>query len=237
MILQQIIPWLLRGWQVSVVGGFMTGGRTAKEWHAGDTAWYTALGETTLAFGGFIGKGVKTAFTAARGAKAAKTSSNTVHAMDLAKSGKGTTTNHSVREKLFGTNYVAKIDGSRVRPINGIKPHNHGLAGKTYHFENVNDSNLRRELQNKYPHGVPFTGTGHPDFSRYVVTKVKIRMTGNDIDFALANRAAGIKKTPANYTWHHHHDGETMMLVPRDIHARDAVPHTGGAAIIKSMEK
>ena len=56
-------------------------------------------------------------------------------------------------------------------------------------------------------------------------------MTGKKSNFALADKAAGFKERPANYTWHHHHDGKTMLLVPRDIH--DAVKHTGGVAIVK----
>ncbi len=59
-------------------------------------------------------------------------------------------------------------------------------------------------------------------------------MTGkNALDFSAANRAAGLSKTPAGFTWHHHHDSRTMLLLPRDIHSRPAVPHTGGAAIVK----
>ncbi len=33
-----------------------------------------------------------------------------------------------------------------------------------------------------------------------------------------ANEAAGFDETPEGYTWHCHQDGETMQLVPRDIH-------------------
>ena len=143
----------------------------------------------------------------------------------------------TVREKLFGTDKVFQVGGDRVRPINGIKPHNHGLAGKTYYFDNVKDSVLKRELQTKYPHGVPFTGTGHPDFSRYAITKVKIKITGkNGIDFNAANKAAGFKETPEGFTWHHHHDAKSMQLVPSDLHSREAVPHTGGAAIMNATK-
>jgi hypothetical protein len=63
---------------------------------------------------------------------------------------------------------------SRVRSINGRMPINAEYAGKIYPLEK-----LPLELRHKYPHSVPFTGTGHPDFSRYAVKKVKISMTGN----------------------------------------------------------
>ncbi len=75
--------------------------------------------------------------------------------------------------------------------------------------------------------GVPFDQAGHADFSKYAVDTVKIKQTGTRAgDFREANRLAGRKKTPEGYTWHHHQDGETMQLVPRDIHAQTG--HTGG---------
>ena len=61
-------------------------------------------------------------------------------------------------------------------------------------------------------------------------------MTGDRrIDDQMANGLTGFKKTPEKYTWHHHHDGETMMLVPWDLH--EAVKHTGGVAIVKQKKK
>lgn len=33
-------------------------------------------------------------------------------------------------------------------------------------------------------------------------------------------------------TWHHHEDGQTMIPVPTDIHARPNAPHIGGRQII-----
>jgi hypothetical protein len=143
----------------------------------------------------------------------------------------------TTREKLFGTNEVKGFSDQRVRPISGQLPDNYALAGKTYNFENVKDIALRNELRQKYPHGVPFSGTGFPDFSRYAEKKVRINMTGENYkDFRTANKAVGLSETPAGYTWHHHFDGETMHLIPRDIHARSAVPHTGGAAIVKGKK-
>lgn len=54
------------------------------------------------------------------------------------------------------------LDKSRVRPINNRKPINSEHANGVYPLEK-----LPEELRRKYPHSVPFTGTGHPDFSRY----------------------------------------------------------------------
>ncbi len=119
------------------------------------------------------------------------------------------------------------LDKSRVRPINNRKPINSEYANSVYPLDK-----LPEELRRKYPHSVPFTGTGHPDFSRYAIKKVKIQMTGKDwIDFPAADKMAGFDKKPSGFTWHHHHDGETMLLVPFELH--DAVKHTGGRAIIK----
>ncbi len=119
---------------------------------------------------------------------------------------------------------------SRVQLINGRKPVNAEFANKVYPLER-----LPEELRRKYPHSVPFTGTGHPDFSRYAIKKVRIQMTGNtNLDFAIADKAAGLSKRPKDYTWHHHQDTQTMLLVPKDIHR--VVSHTGGMAIFKSTK-
>lgn len=110
-------------------------------------------------------------------------------------------------------------------------PINAEYANRVYPLEK-----LPEHLRRKYPHSVPFTVTGHPDFSTYAIKKVKINMTGiNYIDQKLANQAAGFKKTPEGFTWHHHHDGNSMYLVPQDLH--DVVTHTGGAAIVRSKLK
>jgi RHS repeat-associated protein len=75
--------------------------------------------------------------------------------------------------------------------------------------------------------GIPFDKAGYPDFSGVAKAEVKISQTGTRAgDFRAANQAAGMKNTPEGYTWHHHQDGTTMQLVPRDIHAKTG--HTGG---------
>jgi hypothetical protein len=59
---------------------------------------------------------------------------------------------------------------------------------------------------------------------------VEIHQTGNRAaDYAAANRAAGLNKTPLGYTWHHHQNGKTMQLVPTTIHSQTG--HTGGVAL------
>jgi RHS repeat-associated protein len=110
-----------------------------------------------------------------------------------------------------------------VRPIGGRLPSNYRYAGKTYYLKDP-------QLAAKYPGGVPFTESGFPDFSRYAVRTVKVKgLTGTAGDAALADKAAGLARTPAGYTWHHVEDGVTMELVPRELNS--AVGHTGGAAV------
>ncbi|MCX7343446.1 MAG: hypothetical protein NT128_04820 [Proteobacteria bacterium] len=83
-----------------------------------------------------------------------------------------------------------------------------------------------------------FTGSGLADFSRYALHKVRIQMTGkNWLDFSAANKTMGWKETPSGMTWHHHYDGRTMCWYQaKAIFARPAVPHTGGAAIVKMVK-
>ena len=99
----------------------------------------------------------------------------------------------------------------------------------------------RNPINSKYagqihPSGVPFTKQGFPDFSKYVVKQVDIKLTGSRTkDFALANKKFGFKETPKGYTWHHHENATTLQLIPKKIH--DAVKHTGGQAIFKNGGK
>jgi hypothetical protein len=76
---------------------------------------------------------------------------------------------------------------------------------------------------------------GYPDFSPYAKKKVEIDMQGDHYyDFKKANKEAGFGDTshpPEGMTWHHHEDGVTMLLVPKDLN--NQVSHTGGASIVK----
>ncbi|WP_353890620.1 HNH endonuclease [Micromonospora sp. WMMA1363] len=78
--------------------------------------------------------------------------------------------------------------------------------------------------------GVPFDRNGYPDFSAWRhpdVPDVRIGLSGNrSTDFARANRAAGLDRTPDGYTWHHHQDAGLMQLIERGVHAKTG--HTGG---------
>ena len=77
--------------------------------------------------------------------------------------------------------------------------------------------------------GIPFDKQGFPDFSGVATKTVSVPHTGTSADAAAANGAAGLASTPDGMVWHHHQDGRTMQLVPRDIHERTG--HTGSRGI------
>ncbi|MDQ0213945.1 putative ribonuclease toxin of YeeF-YezG toxin-antitoxin module [Oikeobacillus pervagus] len=96
-----------------------------------------------------------------------------------------------------------------------------------------------------YPNGFPdFTPFMHPN-----VKPVKIEVhspKNNPKDFENANKAArltkdtdppiiDIRKPPDGYTWHHHEDGKTMMLVDEDIHRE--FRHIGGQSKVNGKNK
>ncbi|PTO77638.1 hypothetical protein CWN84_10590 [Vibrio splendidus] len=80
----------------------------------------------------------------------------------------------------------------------------------------------------KHPEtGIPFDKNGYPDFSSVSKKDVKIEFTGSRRkDVKAANETGGFKKTPEGHVWHHHQDGKTMQLVPRDIYTKTG--HDGG---------
>ena len=101
-------------------------------------------------------------------------------------------------------------------------------AGRIFKFED-------EALRTKYPKGVPFTKEGFPDFSQYAVKTVKIpKGQTRTKDFRFANKAIGVDKTPAGYTWHHSHELGELQLIPTELHKN--VPHTGGKAIEKASK-
>jgi RHS repeat-associated protein len=105
------------------------------------------------------------------------------------------------------------MQGQGGNGSSAITPRNAHLAGKTHPVS-----------------GIPFDAQGYPDFSSVATETVEITQTGNRaVDFAAANRAAGLAETPKGFTWHHHQNGTTMQLVPTAIHR--ATGHTGGVAL------
>jgi cell wall assembly regulator SMI1 len=58
---------------------------------------------------------------------------------------------------------------------------------------------------------------------------VSVSFTGSrPADAALANASAGHETTPRGYVWHRHQDGETLQLVPKDVHKQTGDPRGYG---------
>ena len=120
------------------------------------------------------------------------------------------------------------------------KPRNSHYAGQRFPL-----AEIYPELAAKYPDSVEFDEKGFPDFSPYAAAIVHLpQLPGElrekrdgkfgwdrDPDFSEADARAGWTKDSrkqAGLVWHHHQDGKTMLLVPKDLHEK--VAHTGGAA-------
>lgn len=118
---------------------------------------------------------------------------------------------------------------SGIEKINGRNPINSKYAGK-----NFDGSTWTPALQQKYPNGVAFKTNGFPEFKPYAKASVKIDgLTGDyGTDERAALRTLGLSRTPDGMVWHHVEDGETMYLIPKEVH--QGVRHTGGAAILKA---
>ncbi|MBX9570535.1 MAG: HNH endonuclease [Candidatus Obscuribacterales bacterium] len=112
-------------------------------------------------------------------------------------------------------------------------PINWQYAGRTYKFDECElaktNPTKAAELQVQFPEGVRFGDEGFPDFEPYAQHKVEISYSGRRLkDFEIANKLVGLEGTPDGWTWHHHQDGKTMLLVPEKLH--DNVRHTGGCS-------
>ncbi|MBC1793652.1 hypothetical protein HCA52_09515 [Listeria booriae] len=93
---------------------------------------------------------------------------------------------------------------------------------------------------------------GYPDFEEYSHPSIKpVKITvmspkNPQADFKAANKLAGLSKdsnpplpslsrAPEGYTWHHHEDGTTMILVDFDIHQQ--FKHIGGQSTINGKNQ
>ncbi|WP_093177140.1 hemagglutinin repeat-containing protein [Pseudovibrio sp. Tun.PSC04-5.I4] len=116
-----------------------------------------------------------------------------------------------------GFNVLYKTDtNSDIPTIGGHRPKNYTWAGRTH------------------PSGLEFDKQGFPKFEPHTETKVQAEnLTGVYAkDEKIANRAAGFDKTPDGYVWHHHQDGKSLLLVPKNLH--NSCRHTGGCAVIRN---
>jgi DNase/tRNase domain of colicin-like bacteriocin len=134
-----------------------------------------------------------------------------------------------------------------TKPMNSPIPEKWYKKGGSIFIENngtwtyTNKSGTSVSYPNGYPDFTPFM---HPN-----VKPVKIEVhspKNNPKDFENANKAArltkdtdppiiDIRKPPDGYTWHHHEDGKTMMLVDEDIHRE--FRHIGGQSKVNGKNK
>jgi hypothetical protein len=144
--------------------------------------------------------------------------------------------NHAVLVHNANYSRVVNTDPNTVYKIKGQLPKNADQAAKS----------PTRTLFTGSGNPVKFDGNGFPDFTEYIYRgpdgkpfAFEIDMKGNyTTDFAQANEAAGFGKGinahPKGWTWHHHQDGKTMMLVPSDINTPPGgIWHTGGKAVVE----
>lgn len=125
---------------------------------------------------------------------------------------------------------------AEVQPVAGRLPANHEFAGKDFPLPEETVAKLRSEGIEAT--SVHFSEAGFPDFEPFAKElpngerSVTIELTGSRAaDARAANRAAGLKREPRGYVWHHSEEMGTMILVPESVH--EAVRHTGGAAVYK----
>jgi hypothetical protein len=122
------------------------------------------------------------------------------------------------------------LEAAKVKPIAGRLPVNHRYAGKAMPASKL-PKRYRKKGCASPRTATPILGSMRKPCQTASDRQVKINFSGNrTTDELAANKAAGYKpaKTPEGNSWHHHQDGTTMMLVPRDLHRR--VKHTGGFA-------
>lgn len=128
-----------------------------------------------------------------------------------------------VADNLGGKLLKEAIERNPTKKINNRKILNSELAGKTVKTKGGD---------------VFFDYDGFPDFTPYSKRTVRVEgMTGSmSKDVSLAMKKAGLTEYDTkNDVWHHHQDGVSMMLIPKNVHSvRDGgVAHTGGRAVIQ----
>lgn len=155
-----------------------------------------------------------------------------------------------VSERVLQSNedllsYIKRTEESRkfiAKPQNSPDPEKWKKKGGsvtidengTWTYTNKNGKSV------SYPDGFPdFTPYAHPTVQPVVIQIAS--PTNRATDYRAANEKAGLHKDsdppvpsldkpPLGYTWHHHQDGKTMMLVEKDIHRE--FTHSGGVSAV-----
>ncbi|MCI1696860.1 HNH endonuclease [Aneurinibacillus aneurinilyticus] len=135
----------------------------------------------------------------------------------------------------------------KTKPMNSPVPEKWYQKGGSISI----DKNGTWTYTNKAGQSVSYPN-GYPDFSAYyhpTVKPVTIEVTvpkNPQEDFKKANLEAKLNKNsdppvpasnkpPDGYTWHHHEDGKTMILVDEDIHRE--FRHIGGQSTVNGKNK
>ncbi|MBX9994767.1 MULTISPECIES: HNH endonuclease [Priestia] len=136
------------------------------------------------------------------------------------------------------------------KPRKPIKPDRKKWVEKGGSIKNNKDGTIT--FTNSFGQSVTYDRKGYPDFSPYAHPKVEpVKITvaypeNRKQDFKNANIKAGLNKetirpvrkidqSPEGYTWHHHEDGTTMILVEEEIHAQFS--HSGGVSVVKQRHE
>jgi hypothetical protein len=148
------------------------------------------------------------------------------------------------KDLVEGTESVQVVGEINPKGNKPAKPHNlkelvASINPINYRYRGTTVKIVSGPLKGK---SVAFDTLGFPVFAPYAIVTVKIKMLGNrsyrvpDGDFGNANEKAGYARNggePADHTWHHHQDRETMQLIPTAIH--DAFRHSGGVWVISEL--
>lgn len=129
---------------------------------------------------------------------------------------------------------IAEVRGQNIADFlkeyfdNGKTLINSSYAGKVHPYA---DSYLYAKYGD-----IRYSSYGFVIFDQYAIASVKISdltgLNGGADDIARANLMHhGTKYGVPGYTWHHLEDGETLILVPTELH--EAHKHTGGASLLR----
>ena len=132
------------------------------------------------------------------------------------------------------------LDESKILSIEDARrPVNADFAGQFRPFEDLSAANfdLVPKCVPEGIDGVRWKENGCPDFTPGAKASVEFKkgeLTGAyKTDADLANARSDFA-SGNGWVWHHHENGTTMQLVPKELHA--AYPHTGGAAVIRALK-
>jgi len=143
--------------------------------------------------------------------------------------------------KKVGTSFIKKgatndkitpSDLGKLKSLSSINP------SKTVNGRKIVNGHLAGTVVKTKGGNVKFDKDGFPDFTPYSKKTVRVDGINGDMtnDVPLTMKKAGITTYDKKaMVWHHHQDGKTMMLIPRNVHSvkNGGVAHTGGRAVMQ----